>query len=74
MENNQGTATRMLLIFLPLLLCLSNVNANYPLFDETTKMRVLLVPTDTRVGSVIYRLRATDSDFDYPLAFEVLGK
>ncbi|KAJ1531684.1 hypothetical protein ONE63_000353 [Megalurothrips usitatus] len=36
-------------------------------------MRVLLVPRDAAVGAVIYRLRATDSDFDYPLHFDVGG-
>jgi len=50
------------------------VAANYPLFDQTTQMRVLLVPWDTRVGSAIYRLRATDSDYDYPLSFDVQGE
>ncbi|XP_059490916.1 cadherin-86C isoform X2 [Neocloeon triangulifer] len=50
------------------------VAANYPLFDESTKMRVLLVPWDTRVGSAIYRVRATDSDYDYPLSFDVQGR
>jgi hypothetical protein len=53
---------------------LQQVAANYPLFDESTRMRVLLVPWDTRVGSAIYRLRATDSDYDYPLEFDVQGK
>ncbi|XP_071455773.1 cadherin-86C [Hetaerina americana] len=44
--------------------------ANLPLFDVTAKMRILLVPSDVPVGTVIYRLRATDSDFDYPLHFD----
>jgi hypothetical protein len=57
-----------------LLLLLQQVAANYPLFDESTTMRVLLVPWDTRVGSAIYRLRATDSDYDYPLEFDVQGE
>ncbi|KAG8223191.1 hypothetical protein J437_LFUL000357, partial [Ladona fulva] len=47
------------------------VSANFPLFDVTARMRVLLVPSDTAVGTVVYRLRATDSDFDYPLHFDV---
>ncbi|KAL1117783.1 hypothetical protein AAG570_004098 [Ranatra chinensis] len=32
-------------------------------------MRLLLLPSDARIGSVIYRLRATDADKDYPLTF-----
>ncbi|CAB3363388.1 Hypothetical predicted protein [Cloeon dipterum] len=56
------------------LLAAQQVAANYPLFDESTKMRVLRVPWDTRVGTVIYRVRATDSDYDYPLSFDVQGR
>lgn len=36
-------------------------------------MRLVLVPADAQVGSVIYRLRATDEEFDYPLTFELVG-
>lgn len=36
-------------------------------------MRLVLVPADAQVGSVIYRLRATDEEFDYPLTFEFVG-
>lgn len=63
----------MLLVPLFLLLLPLAARANYPLFDVATRMRVLLVPRDAAVGSVIYRLRATDSDFDYPLHFDVGG-
>ncbi|CAG2054683.1 unnamed protein product [Timema podura] len=49
------------------------VNANVPLFDVSTSIRVLIVPYDARVGSAIYRLRGTDADFDFPLRFEVIG-
>uniref|UniRef100_A0A224X735 Putative cadherin egf lag seven-pass g-type receptor n=1 Tax=Panstrongylus lignarius TaxID=156445 RepID=A0A224X735_9HEMI len=45
------------------------VSTNYPMFDINTQMRTLLLPADARIGSVIYRLRATDSDRDYPLIF-----
>lgn len=45
-----------------------------PQFDPTTRMRLVLVPADAAVGSVIYRLRATDAEFDYPLTFELSGK
>jgi len=36
-------------------------------------MRLVLVPADAQVNSVIYRLRATDEEFDYPLTFEFVG-
>lgn len=45
-----------------------------PKFDPTTRMRLVLVPADAAVGSVIYRLRATDEEFDYPLTFELVGR
>uniref|UniRef100_A0A336M400 CSON011767 protein n=1 Tax=Culicoides sonorensis TaxID=179676 RepID=A0A336M400_CULSO len=43
-----------------------------PKFDSTTEMRLVLVPADAGVGTVIYRLRATDEEFDYPLVFELV--
>lgn len=49
------------------------VEGNYPVFDYTTRMRILLIPADVRPGSVIYRLRGTDADYDYPLKFDVAG-
>ncbi|XP_047990441.1 cadherin-86C-like [Leguminivora glycinivorella] len=45
-----------------------------PVFDPTTLMRLVLVPADAAVGSVIYRVRASDPDFDYPLHFELIGQ
>ncbi|CAH1407036.1 unnamed protein product [Nezara viridula] len=48
---------------------LTLAGGNYPQFDANTQMSNLLLPADARVGSVIYRLRATDSDRDYPLRF-----
>lgn len=45
-----------------------------PVFDPTTLMRRVLVPVDAAVGSIIYRVRASDPDFDYPLQFELIGK
>lgn len=45
-----------------------------PVFDPSTLMRLVLVPSDAAVGSVIYRVRASDPDFDYPLHFELIGK
>lgn len=51
----------------------SGVDAADPKFDPSTRMRLVLVPADAAVGSVIYRLRATDEEFDYPLQFELVG-
>uniref|UniRef100_A0A6B2EKW7 Cadherin domain-containing protein n=1 Tax=Phlebotomus kandelakii TaxID=1109342 RepID=A0A6B2EKW7_9DIPT len=45
-----------------------------PKFDPSTRMRLVLVPADAAVGSVIYRIRATDEEFDYPLTFELFGE
>lgn len=53
------------------LICLAS--AADPKFDPSTRMRLVLVPADAAVGSVIYRIRATDEEFDYPLTFELLG-
>lgn len=44
-----------------------------PVFDQSTTMRLVLVPADAAVGSVIFRLRASDEEFDYPLTFELVG-
>ncbi|XP_052129264.1 cadherin-86C-like [Frankliniella occidentalis] len=74
MERDSTSGRRgMVLRLLVLLLLAAPALANYPLFDVATRMRVLLVPRDAAVGAVIYRLRATDSDFDYPLHFDVGG-
>lgn len=57
------------------LLILATVTAgNYPVLDVATSMRMLLVPVDAKIGSAIYRLRGTDSDFDFPLEFDIIGK
>ena len=42
---------------------------NKPVFDLSNSMRLVLLPADTPVGSVIYKLRASDADDEYPLAF-----
>lgn len=52
---------------------ISNSLGADPKFETSTKMRLVLVPADAAVGSVIYRLRATDEEFDYPLQFELVG-
>lgn len=42
-----------------------------PKFDESALMRNILVPADAAVNSAIYRLKAYDSLFDYPLTFKL---
>lgn len=61
-------------VFLPiLLLAIPQSHAVDPKFDPSTRMRLVLVPADAAVGSVIYRLRASDEEFDYPLQFELVN-
>ncbi|XP_059219836.1 cadherin-86C isoform X4 [Stomoxys calcitrans] len=68
------TTCRILtLSLLIVLLCPADVMSVDPKFDPSTRMRLVLVPADAQVGSVIYRLRATDEEFDYPLTFEFVG-
>lgn len=58
------------------LLCLTilkNASALDPKFDPSTAMRLVLVPADASVGSPIFRLQASDDEFDYPLMFELMG-
>lgn len=45
-----------------------------PRFDTSTDMRKVLIPPDADVDSVIFRLRATDEEPDFPLIFNVSGK
>ena len=45
-----------------------------PVFDYSNNMRLVLLPADTKLNSVIYRLRASDADEDYPLKFTAYGK
>jgi hypothetical protein len=59
-------------VFLLVLMCYSVV-ANYPVFDISTQMRSLLIPASVKLGTIIYRLRASDSDKDYPLTFDATG-
>ncbi|XP_030564312.1 cadherin-86C [Drosophila novamexicana] len=68
------TAYRLLTISILIgILCLHHVHGVDPKFDPSTRMKLVLVPADAQVGSVIYRLRATDEEFDYPLTFEFMG-
>ena len=45
-----------------------------PRWTWQNNMRLLLLPGDTEIGSVIYRLRASDADENYPLEFKFYGK
>lgn len=56
-----------------LCLCIGHAATSNPSFDPATSMRLVLVPADAAVGSVIYRIRASDEHFNYPLIFELWG-
>ena len=49
--------------------CSGVAAGNKPVFDLSNSMRLVLLPADTPVGSVIYKLRASDADDEYPLSF-----
>lgn len=65
---------RMTIALALVLLLVGGAQGGDPVFDPSTLMRLVLVPSDAAVGSVIYRVRASDPDFDYPLHFELIGK
>ena len=44
-----------------------------PQLDLSNNMRHVLIPSDTKPGTTVYRLRASDADDDYPLIFRVAG-
>ena len=44
-----------------------------PVFDLANNMRLVLLPSDTKMGTVVYKLRASDADEDYPLTFRAFG-
>ena len=49
------------------------ISAVKPVFDYSNNMRLVLLPADTKLNSVIYRLRASDADEHYPLQFTAYG-
>ena len=57
-----------------LLALVPHAAANKPVFDVSNNMRLLLLPADTKMGTVIYRLRASDSEEQYPLTFKIYGR
>ena len=44
-----------------------------PVLYLSANMRSVLVPADTPAGSVLYRLRASDADDQYPIFFRIHG-
>ncbi len=53
--------------------CFHVTSGNKPVFDLSNSMRLVLLPVDAGVGQVIYKLRASDADEDYPLTFRAFG-
>eukprot|EP00095_Tigriopus_kingsejongensis_P012458 maker-scaffold696_size110080-snap-gene-0.13 protein:Tk12458 transcript:maker-scaffold696_size110080-snap-gene-0.13-mRNA-1 annotation:"cad86_drome ame: full" len=53
--------------------CIGLSSANKPVFDLSNNMRLVLLPADTKMGTIIYKLRASDADEDYPLQFKITG-
>lgn len=49
------------------------VAGNYPTFEGAAEFRDMMVPAGAPVGSLIYRLRASDHDKNYPLYFQATG-
>ena len=64
---------RSILTLLTTLTFSSNICGNFPLLDVDTNMRIVLVPHDMPIETTFYRIKATDSDHNFPLSFEVLG-
>ena len=40
----------------------------------SANMRSVMLPSDTQPGTVIYRLRASDADDQYPIQFSIHGE
>ena len=56
-----------------LLFCFQS-EAVKPVLDLANHMRLVLLPADTSLGTIIYKLRAHDADENYPLSFIAFGK
>ena len=50
------------------------VGCTKPVLYLSANMRSVLLPADTKAGTVIYRLRASDADDQYPISFGVVGE
>ena len=70
------TTDKLVILFSLASVAVSNVAIvnNKPVLDLSNNMRHVLVPADTRPGTIIYRLRASDADDDYPLNFKIYGE
>lgn len=71
--NSRNNSTVIALLLGCLFSVIKYAAASDPVFDQSTTMRLVLVPADATVGAVIFRLRASDEEFDYPLTFELVG-
>ncbi|XP_030752142.1 cadherin-86C [Sitophilus oryzae] len=60
-----------LLVFVWCYYCGSFTVSAVLVFDSTALLNEILIPADAAVGSVIYRLRVSDTAFDYPLIFDL---
>ncbi|EEZ97721.1 cadherin-86C [Tribolium castaneum] len=60
----------MIKVVLTWLTYLSAVSS-IPQFDPTALLQGILIPADVAVGTIIYRLRAHDPTFEYPLVFSL---
>jgi len=72
-SNKSKTSMKRVLGFWTLFALTPLCCGNYPLLDVDTNMRIVLVPHDMPTQVPFYRLKATDSDHNFPLVFEVLG-
>ena len=50
------------------------IGGTKPVLYLSANMRSVMLPADTQAGSVIYRLRASDADDQYPISFGVVGE
>ncbi|XP_044262024.1 cadherin-86C [Tribolium madens] len=48
-----------------------SVASSIPQFDPSALLQGILIPADVAVGTIIYRLRAHDPTFEYPLIFSL---
>ena len=57
--NKRKICVSILILVLSAMSC-----ANPPVIDISHNMRILKLPNNTKVGSIIYRIRGTDADND----------
>ena len=64
---------RLLLMSCIAFMSLLTVEGTFPYFMEATKMSALKLPHETDLDTIVYRLRASDADRDYPITFDIKG-